>query len=312
MIWKTAGLAAFAVTSLGILPSFARAGEKVGNGGVAVVCRTAAGAITSAELLDIFEGVNQMSLSSPDRNIGVDLEIDIAKTRMVSNPSFLSKFTDELAAVKSNLVFLPRGIGLEPTNDAFPVINKRGCKFENVANYSTDGRIYIDSEIFQELKPVHQAALYVHETVYAIARNVQGETSSVRSRKLTAQIMASQPDLQVVKSLMEILGTAPTPVPVDQTGGIVEGRFDPIGTAKYCSWQITRISTDSFYLVAVARPNLWCRNGGKMFKAQGCNNGNCIVINVDEGNKWYGDEIEVLSPYKFKYQADSGSSIYQK
>jgi hypothetical protein len=185
------------------LSAFSAHAEKVGNGGVAVVCRNLDGKITDAELLDLFEGRNQLSLTFPNRSLGIDLEIDIAKTKMVSNPIFLSHFQNEVSSLKAAITFLPRGIGLEPTNDAFPIINKRGCKFENVANYSNDGKVYIDSEIFDILSPINQAALYIHEAVYALARKTAEETSSIRARKMTAYILASTSNLGVVETLMD-------------------------------------------------------------------------------------------------------------
>lgn len=189
-----------------------QAGERVGNGGVGVVCRDPRGNILSAEMLDVFEGKNQFGLKyegSP--SLDVDTMVNLAQLTMTANQKFLLDFQSELPKVRSKITFLARGVGLEPTNDAFPVINKKGCEFEQVANYTGDGNIYVDKEIFDRFDKVNQAALYVHETVYAVARTNVGETDSIRSRKVTAHVLAKTPDSGVIRKLMTALTTRPAP-----------------------------------------------------------------------------------------------------
>jgi hypothetical protein len=115
----------------------AYAGEK-GNGGVSVVCRSEAGEILSAELLDIFEGRNISRRIYSTNEKSVDNLIIEARNRLSPYPSFVSKIDKEMDMVNQNWVLINEGIELTATDDAYPRITKKGCKFEQVANYPGD------------------------------------------------------------------------------------------------------------------------------------------------------------------------------
>lgn len=195
----------------------ALAADGKGNGGVAVVCRDKSGKITSAEILDLFEGRNQFGLNYSANTNDPDTLVDLAQLKMIGNADFLGQFRKVLSDVRAGLVFLPRGIGLTPTDDAFPTIQKKDCQFEQLANYKDDdSKIYIDEEIYSQLSKVDQAGLLVHEAIYKIARVNLGDESSVRSRKFTSQVLASNANLGVIDSLMATIGKKPKPKPVNR------------------------------------------------------------------------------------------------
>lgn len=173
------------------------AGDK-GNGGYSVVCRDNLGQITSAELLDIYEGrVIYKKNYAVELNTVDDL-INIAKSRVANYAAFANKLNRELKLVNENIIFIPAGNELEPTDDAFPPIKKQGCKFEQLANYQDSGELLISQEIFDHLDNVNKAALFIHEAVYSYRRKALGETTSQNSRKLVAQIMAKNPDANAI------------------------------------------------------------------------------------------------------------------
>ncbi|MGK5081889.1 hypothetical protein WDW37_01195 [Bdellovibrionota bacterium FG-1] len=261
---------ALAITTVAVATGVT-AGERIGNGGVGVVCRNPQGRIVGTpEMLDVFEAGNQYHLNfDKSPGISVDMRVNLAQLQMTSNQKFLSDFQTELARVRSKITFLNRGIGLEPTNDAFPVINKRGCKFEQVANYSNDGNIYVDKEIFDRLDGVNQAALYVHETVYAIARHEVGETSSIRSRRLTGQVLANNSDSGVIRELMAQLSTPPAPVappkpqrPIDK---IVNGATYVDMGQEYCALHIEKNANTELVITFIGDPrgNRQCSGAGE-------------------------------------------------
>lgn len=189
------------------LSSFA--GGTAGNGGVSVVCRDTKGNITSAELLDIYEGREVHALKIPNEDVGMDTRIQFVQLKLVRNSQFLTKFQDELALAQANTVFISKGNELEPTNDAFPVIRRKGCKFEQLANYTNDGNLLISQEIYDELDNNNKAALYIHEAVYSIRRKV-GDTNSQKSRRLVAHLMASNGDRAIIDSLISQVKPTPT------------------------------------------------------------------------------------------------------
>lgn len=184
---------------LTLFSSLTFAGDK-GNGGYSIVCRdTEGGPITSAELLDIYEGrvlykrhyeVNQNSVN--------DL-IEQAKAKVAEFGFFASKLQKEFLLIENNTIFIPAGNELEPTEDAFPPIKKKGCKFEQLANYTNSGELLISSEIYDELDNVNKAALIIHEAIYSIRRKALGETTSQNTRRLVAHLMATNGDSAVIE-----------------------------------------------------------------------------------------------------------------
>jgi hypothetical protein len=227
------------ISVLGFLSGVAYA-DRVGNGGVSVVCRSADGQILSAQLLDLFEGEHQYHLSyEAPPGADVDQLVNLSQLQMASNQKFLADFQSNLSQVRAKMTFLGHGVGLEPTNDAFPIIHKDGCAFEQLANYAEDGNIYVNSEIFDRLDKVNQAGLYVHEAAYAVARAQNGARSSVRARRLTGQVLAKKSDSGVIQELMKELSSLPTSPKPDPYRGLLEGLYVFAGPERsFCSYQI--------------------------------------------------------------------------
>jgi hypothetical protein len=180
-----------------MVSSLAFAGDK-GNGGYSIVCRDSAGTITSAELLDIYEGrILYKRNFAVDQNSVQDL-IDVATSRLGEWGLFADKLQKEIALIEQNSIYIPAGNELEPTDDAFPPIKKVGCKFEQLANYTNSGEVLISQEIFDRLDNVNKAAMFIHEAVYSIRRKALGETTSQISRKLVAHLISINPDKAII------------------------------------------------------------------------------------------------------------------
>jgi hypothetical protein len=246
--------------------SSAMAVDGKGNGGVSVVCRDAAGKITSAEILDLFEGRNQFGLNYPTGGTDVDTLVELAQLKMVGKADFLIQFRSVLSDVRAGLVFLPRGVGLTPTDDAFPTITRKGCHFEQLANYrDEDSKIYVDQEIYNKLSQVDRAALIIHEVIYKLARVNQNEVSSVRSRKLTSQVLALNSNQGVIDSLMASIGKKPEPAQPVVVNRLVSGLYAT--DSIYCGLQLY-VQGDTLTTVSTSNPkmDLRCRDGGKVHK----------------------------------------------
>lgn len=181
------------------------AGDK-GNGGYSLVCRNENGKINSAELLDIYEGKILHNLDYQNNDLEVDSLILVALNRTAENDSFYGKMARELEHIQKNTIFVPEGHELELTEDAFPIIKKKGCEFEQLANYTVDEKLVISEEIYNKLDNLNKAALYIHEAVFAIRRKALNETSSFNSRKLTAHLISSNlEDLVLDRMILESL-----------------------------------------------------------------------------------------------------------
>lgn len=193
-----------------VVPFAAQAGEREGHGGVSIVCRNQVGQIASVELLDTFEGNNQYNLKIGGSELPIEDQIEAAQNRLVSRPEILENFQVELAHVQAHIQFLKEGVGLNPTDDAFPLINKKGCKYEQLAVYTDAGQVLVDAELYGSLSKTDQAALYVHETIYKMAR-ARGAKSSVESRKLTAYLFTRPNQPAVIRQLLISMFVPPPP-----------------------------------------------------------------------------------------------------
>jgi hypothetical protein len=192
-----------------LLPAPAVAGRE-GHGGVSIVCRNRDKSIKSVELLDTFEGNNRYNLKIGGSALPIDDLIEQAQIRLASRPDLLEEFQNELAYVQAHIQFMDKEVGLNPTNDAFPVIKKKRCRYEQLAVYTDDGQILVDSELFEWLSVTDRAALYVHEVIFKMARG-RGAESSVESRKLTAYLFTRPNQPGVIKELLESMFPPPAP-----------------------------------------------------------------------------------------------------
>lgn len=197
---KALGIILLMMSSLGFARD-ASAGDK-GNGGYSIVCRDDAGTITSAELLDIYEGRIIYKKSYEVNQSSVEELVNFGLSRIEYWGSFNSKVQKQIDLIEKNMIMIPEGNELEPTDDAFPPIKKKGCKFEQLANYTNSGEVLVSQEIFDHLDNVNKAAMFIHEAIYAIRRKTAGDTTSQISRKFTANLLAKETDKELNEKLI--------------------------------------------------------------------------------------------------------------
>lgn len=178
------------VTVLMMSSLAAFAGDK-GNGGYSVVCRDNTNTITSAELLDIFEGrVLRYYEYSNNSTLNEEHYLQYALERISKVDARVSKrIANTIKKNEAVTIFINDQLVLEATNDAFPIINRRDCKFEQLATYLDEGKLLISDEIYSKLSPLDKAALKLHEAIYLEVRKA-GELTSTNSRLLTAWALA--------------------------------------------------------------------------------------------------------------------------
>lgn len=85
---------------------------------------------------------------------------------------------------------------LENTRDFDILVSPKTCTggivtFEQLANYTDEGQLFIDEEIWNSLPTTDKAALYIHEAVYSYLRKEDKVITSKRARQITGYAFAN-------------------------------------------------------------------------------------------------------------------------
>lgn len=172
---------------VGLLAQAYRGGVD-GGGGKSIVCRDSAGAIISAEVLDLYEGRVMFGLNIQDSRLPMVDQINNSLNLIpASSRGLIEYYTRH---IQNKMHVLPTGTQLLPIDDSFEVIVPVGCKAEQAANYYNDNRILMSGDIWARLSETGKAALIIHEAVYAANRRV-GATDSRQSRHIVAHLFDS-------------------------------------------------------------------------------------------------------------------------
>jgi hypothetical protein len=174
-----------------------------GGGGNAVVCRDNANKITSAEVLDIYEGRVQYGVT-PLPSLGtVEEQVHEVLTRLGKGNlpnSFAQMLHNGATWVLQKKVMLPDGTGLTIIDDSFPDVLPKDCKIEQLANWTPQDQVLVDTEIWNSLSDTNKAALVAHEILYYFYR-IYGAEDSVRVRESVARAFAGAEAVDVKQDL---------------------------------------------------------------------------------------------------------------
>lgn len=169
-------------------------GSDIGNGGVGIQCKN------SVELFDLYEG----------RILNQNIPIEKRSSYQEQALSFANHLTqvtggDEhfhytIQNIIDSLKFLPKGVGLTPTDDINNFIYPKKCKLVQILNYKVDGFIYIDSELWLRLSETQKAAAILHEAIYKFLRTpdnlvgqiADGDKNSARTRRIVAHLISGK------------------------------------------------------------------------------------------------------------------------
>ena len=217
------------------------AGDKVGNGGGAVVCRSLnSNDVIFAELLDLWEGKRLMDLPIDESSVDPDKQhfLAIAQLKSLSEEPLLKTlnleriYLDVLEATKhidEITKDLPLDIGINLTDDIHAAFYKKKlqkmssanvrCGLEMVAYYGPDGVLQRDTEILDHFSLTSKAALKTHESIYKVARDfsefAHGKESvlndSTYVRRLVAHLYSNEPSKgEILNFLVFLFGFRPT------------------------------------------------------------------------------------------------------
>jgi hypothetical protein len=193
--------------------STAYAVKETGNGGDVVVCKSAAGRVTSIELYDFYEGRVRhgflLDLGSSTLNYLEKLE-RIFKRLDRLNPNRSELFRSWLKDFFSEAEFLS-GITLVDIPDTGNGYVPRGCTLEQIAvqrepYFPGDKRYTISDDLWRALPEDSKAGLILHELLFREARNqIFPHENSVRVRYLNSFLSTSKLETMSLKGWIETL-----------------------------------------------------------------------------------------------------------
>ena len=188
-------------------PAFAagdKGGDGKGNGGIAQVCRNAAGDIISIELLDLVRARRPVSagglgLEIPARAEPATVQWTEAFTPFPGRQELKSRVEDAYRLAFYRHVLGKPGVHLLSTDDGDVPRPDSGCGFEQLAIFLRGGSLIVQPELYAALEkaPTSLAAFYLHESLYLIS----GLTNSRLIQELVGRLLApatSPKDLRAI------------------------------------------------------------------------------------------------------------------
>ena len=157
------------------------------GGGRSVVCRNPAGEITSAQMLDLYEGEKVYKLSVPRSDAPMEEQIAKALGKLSEKARLPIQF--QAGFIREKMSLLPEDVKLPLLEDSREFALPRNCEVEQLAIYYSMDNIQVDGQIWSKLSETDRAALLVHEAIYLYDRN-GGATTSRRSRRIVANLFS--------------------------------------------------------------------------------------------------------------------------
>ncbi|MBC7372184.1 MAG: hypothetical protein H7326_11495 [Bdellovibrionaceae bacterium] len=237
---KTTVMIMFAI----FVGNFAEAGAISGGGGKAVVCRNADGIISSARTLDLYEGEVLYNLKTPpDVKLTVPEKIQRALAIIPNNSRGTVQYYARQVWTNMRIV---DNVVLQPVDDALVVALPKGCLAEQLANYYNDTLVLINGEIWNALSSTEQAALVLHEAVYASER-LLGSTNSLRSRHVVASLFSpvtawTDIDNGLPKDRIRCVGEGVMFSAIPDADGVWNLYFNLLGRGQVFSQKFIRVS----------------------------------------------------------------------
>lgn len=180
-----------------LFSSLTFAGNGEGNGGGAIVCADGTGAITSVQLLDLWEFEKKYpgSIVRTDEPKSLQLQRAIEKLARYDK-ALARKVSIVLATLESKKEPLDERQGiLAPPSDTLirALRTPRNCPLSGAALYDdAKDMLTIDEEVVGEMGPTDSAALDFHEALYKVQRmGIAKPKNSVSARKITGAIFSN-------------------------------------------------------------------------------------------------------------------------
>lgn len=194
------------VTLAGVLGAVSTAGYAVparsggigsSGGGFAVVCRSPQGAISSIQLLDLYEArLKGAQLRPTQQTVDNEYKLYVNSLRASANdtrPATENDVAQFHTDFDLHFVLAPEGTDIGSTDDLGTKPNvPAGCKIEQAAVYrDNENTVYVKSDLWNAMNAQNKVALFAHETLYLLMRQAGDHTSQI-ARKLVPLFFQNQ------------------------------------------------------------------------------------------------------------------------
>jgi len=212
-------------------------GTRAGNGGGAWVCREPENTLRWVKLVDLFEaqsefGLNPAQLPGSYTDIVDAMQVRLFKadeslftatsryfdhlSYLKNNPPSVQYTQDTLELIGDSLYRLKPNIsqcagGILVTD---PQSGENMIPYEQVVNYKNDGNVLIQIDLWNKLSETEKAALVFHEAIYAYFRDLEGDTDSVKTRRIVGLIFSTLSSEDLTKALTD-MGVVQKPTPIN-------------------------------------------------------------------------------------------------
>jgi hypothetical protein len=180
-----------AITSYAVMAS---AGTKDGGGGPSIICNGPDGKVATAQLLDLYEAQVRFGLTVPTSSDAAAKQLQAAFAKLENYNWYLaSDVEDALATAESKVTFLPAGVIMAPgvdLGDSYAAVIPDGCQLAYAGYYEADGTLRISQDIWSKLDQTSRAALFMHEALYKVARDIGHQDNSLVSRELNGYLFS--------------------------------------------------------------------------------------------------------------------------
>lgn len=183
------------------------AGGEKGNGGDAVVCRSADGKILKAEFFDLFEAreVYGIKIDLGANHLSLEEKIQFFDSRMNRLfPNTAGQFRRHADSFLERSEFMNGP--LSDIADAGEVVFPKGCKIEQaIIRGPAEGipvqHYLINAEIWNSLDSTSKLVGISHEFFYGVAVDIYEKENSFDARRLNAEFMKKTPAIKEEKIL---------------------------------------------------------------------------------------------------------------
>jgi hypothetical protein len=186
------------------------AGPRVGNGGGAWVCERG-GETLWIEVVDLFEAKNEFNLDLLDfGDKNFDDIMTFMKKRLDATHYYYYNNLDIHIAKVFESIQKVQSHELTPIDDVFPRVRPSlshcpmgTISYEQVINFTVDGRVLIDEGFWKKLPASSKAALIFHEAFYSLFREIYRDEDSIRARKMVGLVFSNLSEDELSKMLKD-------------------------------------------------------------------------------------------------------------
>ena len=198
----------FLITALALSTAVAFAEKgRVGNGGFGRVCLDAEKQIVSATVLDVYEAQVESASSEDIVDADADRIYDRAYSRLKNvNKASAEEFQTKFAQLKTLASAYP--VDKSPdSKDIFTLVEAgQGCHFEQIFNFVNEKTMFVNGNVYRKMTEADHAILFIHETIYWMARVHGGEENSNDVRPFVANLVMKKRQMKRIKAQAKNLG----------------------------------------------------------------------------------------------------------